>query len=85
MFLNFYLPRQKIHNELLGSSAQGFLREMEDYSGDFGTEDNQPYYTSEEHKLDIPKRIRFYLTEYRTARVGRYHPDILSELEAQLN
>lgn len=43
MFLNWYLPREKIHDELCGSSAQGFLREMEVYSGDYGTEDNTPY------------------------------------------
>jgi len=82
-FLDWYLPREKIHDQLCGSSAQGFLREMEDYSGDYGTEDNQPYYTSEEHMLNIPKRIRYYLADYRTARVDRYYPDILDELEAQ--
>ena len=58
MFLDRHLSREKIHDELCGSSAQGFLREMEDYSGDYGTEDNQPYYSPEEHRLiTIPKNI----------------------------
>tara|TARA_Y100001970_G_scaffold33670_1_gene41888 strand:+ start:13846 stop:14556 length:711 start_codon:yes stop_codon:yes gene_type:complete len=83
MFLDRHLSREKIHDELCASSAQGFLREMEDYSGEYGTEDNQPYYSPEEYRLDIPTRSDISLANYRTSGVERFYPEILEELNVK--